>query len=180
MPMFTGVITQPADAPSINRCVLDAGPVAGGQSITIEGSDLQGCTVDIGGAAATSVVIADDGNSLTCVTPARTAGAKTVTVTNTKGTEAKANAFTYTAVPTISSLTPNTTANPGGGGSCTIAGTNFQVGCYVTWDGVVIGTKRNSATELVVIIPNHAAGAVNVNVTCPDAQVSANATYTYT
>lgn len=72
------------------------GTTAGGTALTITGTDFVGDeTVDVGGAAATSVVVVST-TSITCVTPARTAGAKAVTVTSpTKGVSNADVSFTY-------------------------------------------------------------------------------------
>lgn len=73
------------------------GPDAGGTAVTITGTDfLSGATVDFGGSAATSVVVASS-TSITCVTPAHAAGAVTVSVTDSDGTGSLANAYTYTS-----------------------------------------------------------------------------------
>jgi histidinol dehydrogenase len=50
--------------------------------------------VDIGGAAATGVVVVS-ATSITCVTPARTAGAKNITVTTPHGVSNTDIQFTY-------------------------------------------------------------------------------------
>lgn len=72
------------------------GTTAGGTALTITGTDFPAdATVDIGGAAATSVVVVDS-TTITCVTPARTAGAKAITVDSpTKGTSNTDVTFTY-------------------------------------------------------------------------------------
>ncbi|WP_433542066.1 IPT/TIG domain-containing protein (plasmid) [Streptosporangium sandarakinum] len=72
------------------------GPAAGGTPITIKGSDFTpGATVTVGGTAATSVVVVDD-KTITCVTPAKAAGAQAVAVTTDAGTATKAGGFTTT------------------------------------------------------------------------------------
>lgn len=89
---------QPPPAPTVTSVSPAAGGLDGGTPVTIEGTGFSSdTTVDIGGAAATSVVVVSS-TVLTCVTPARTAGAKTVTVTNTAGDGTLASGFTYTSV----------------------------------------------------------------------------------
>lgn len=89
---------QPPPAPTVTSVSPAAGGLDGGTPVTIEGTGFSSdTTVDIGGAAATSVVIVSS-TVLTCVTPARTAGAKTVTVTNSAGDGTLAAGFTYTSV----------------------------------------------------------------------------------
>jgi hypothetical protein len=71
------------------------GTTAGGTALTITGTGFEsGSTVDIGGAAATGVVVVS-ATSITCVTPARTAGAKNITVTTPHGVSNTDVQFTY-------------------------------------------------------------------------------------
>lgn len=71
------------------------GTTAGGTALTITGTGFTGATgVDIGGAAATSVVVVS-ATSITCVTPARTAGAKAITVTTPFGVSNTDITFLY-------------------------------------------------------------------------------------
>lgn len=71
------------------------GTTAGGTALTITGTGFEsGATVDIGGAAATSVVVVS-ATSITCVTPARSAGARAVTVTTPNGVSNTDVTFLY-------------------------------------------------------------------------------------
>lgn len=82
------------------------GPIAGGTAVTITGTDfLSGATVDFGGSAATSVVVVSP-TSITCVTPAHSAGSVTVSVTDSDGTGSVASAYLYTNP--ILDVTPST------------------------------------------------------------------------
>lgn len=83
------------DIPTVTSLAPSTGATAGGDAVTITGKDLTGATgVTFGGTAATSVVVVSD-TSITCVTPAKTAGAVTVAVTTPAGTGSKTTAFTY-------------------------------------------------------------------------------------
>lgn len=90
------------------------GCAAGGTSITISGTNfLNGATVSIGGVAASSVVFVNS-NTLTAVTPANSAGAMNVVVTNpdtSMGT--LTNGFTYSSAPTFAGLDSITPAIEG-------------------------------------------------------------------
>jgi IPT/TIG domain-containing protein len=67
---------------TIDSIVPALGPITGGTALTIKGSGFgNGATIDIGGSAATSVVIVDQ-FTITCVSPAHAVGAASVTVTN--------------------------------------------------------------------------------------------------
>lgn len=82
--------------PEITSITPDEGTSAGGTAVTIAGTGfVDGATVTIGGAAATSVVFVDD-TEITCVTPAGTVGAQDVVVTNPDtGTDTLTGGFTY-------------------------------------------------------------------------------------
>ena len=83
------------DAPTVTSLSPATGAAAGGTAVTITGKDLTGTTgVTFGGTAATSVVVVSD-TSVTCVTPAKTAGAYDVVATTPAGTGTKTNGFTY-------------------------------------------------------------------------------------
>lgn len=92
------IAIQPPPPPTVTTCVPEAGGVDGGTAVTLTGTGFTAdSTVDIGGTAATSVVVVNS-TTITCVTPARTAGAKTITVTNAGGSGTLASGFTYTSV----------------------------------------------------------------------------------
>jgi IPT/TIG domain/Dockerin type I domain len=76
--------------------------------------------------------------------------------------------LTFGSAPAISTITPasGTTA---GGIAVTITGTNFAFGSSVTIGGTA-ATSVVSSTQITATTPAHAAGAVNVVVTNPDAQ----------
>ncbi|SDH67577.1 IPT/TIG domain-containing protein [Sinosporangium album] len=84
-------------APTIESVTPVTGPAAGGTLVTIKVTNATpGTTVAFGGTAATSVTVVDD-TTITCLNPAKTAGAVAVAVTNDSATATAANAFTYTA-----------------------------------------------------------------------------------
>jgi phage/plasmid primase-like uncharacterized protein len=74
----------------------NAGLAAGGLAVTIKGTNLGGVTaLTMGGTTFTSIVIVDD-NTITAVTPAKTAGAYNVVATDDSGaTPTLTNGFTY-------------------------------------------------------------------------------------
>lgn len=95
-PMPTGSVGLPA--PTYTSLSVTSGSTAGGTATTITGTGFQsGATVTVGGASATSVVVVSS-TSITCVTPAGTAGAKDVVITNIDGKSVTGSgAFTYSA-----------------------------------------------------------------------------------
>ena len=90
------------DRPTVSDVSPDHGPLAGGTSVTITGTNFQiGCTVTFGGVAAIDVVVADP-QTITCTTPAHYPAVADVAVTNPNtavGTLTRA--FTYEGTPTI-------------------------------------------------------------------------------
>lgn len=81
---------------SIATVAPATGLAAGGTTLTITGTELDGVTaVTVKGVAATSVTVVSS-TKITCVTAAGTAGAGSVVLTDDSGTITKANAYTYT------------------------------------------------------------------------------------
>lgn len=75
-------IDSPLGTPTITGIVPDSGTMAGGTPVTISGSGFkQGSIVLFGGTPATSVVVALNGLTITCVTPAHPVGTYDVQVT---------------------------------------------------------------------------------------------------
>ena len=71
-------------------------PAAGGSTVVITGTYLDGITaITIGGTAATSFVVSQAGKVLSMVVPAKTAGTYNVVVTDDSGTVTATNALTF-------------------------------------------------------------------------------------
>jgi hypothetical protein len=167
--------------PSLTSVAPTSGPAAGGTTITLTGSNFAiGASVRVNGVSATSVTIVST-TTITAVTPAGTAGARTVQVTNPDGQSASlSSAFTYVAAPTISSVSP--ASGPTAGGTViTITGTGFVSGATVRVNGVAAtGVTFLSATQVRATTPAGTAGARAVQVTNPDGQsVSLANAFTY-
>jgi IPT/TIG domain len=91
--------TYAAAAPTVSSISPAVGPNTGGTAVTVSGTNLHSVagsaySLTVGGRAATSVVAAVDGTSLTAVVPAGSIGAAEVRVTNAGGTSAAAT-YTY-------------------------------------------------------------------------------------
>lgn len=83
------------EVPDLTSISPTSGSTSGGTTVTLTGTNLTGTTgVTFGGVAATSVTVVDD-TEVTCVTPAHSAGAVAVQVTNPAGNDSLAAAFTY-------------------------------------------------------------------------------------
>ena len=154
VPTFTGI------APA-------AGPIAGGNSVTITGTNLIGTTgVTFGGTAGTAVTVVS-ATQITVTAPAKAAGVVTIIVTTPGGTATGTNVYTYTAVPTFTAIAP-AYGRTAGGTSVTLTGTNFVTGATaVTFDGIAAPTFTVvSATQITATTPADA-GAATVTVTTP-------------
>ncbi len=177
---LTNGFTYQGPAPSITSLTPTSGTASGGTSVTIAGANFAtGAKVTFGGTAGTSVVVVS-ATTITVTTPAHTAGAVSVIVTNADGQSATlTNSFTYTAAaPTITRISP-TSGTRNGGTTVTISGMNFVSGATVTFGGTAAAVRSISATSISVRTPAHATGAVNVVVTNPSGQ-SATLTSGYT
>ncbi len=128
------------------------GTTLGGTMVEIAGSNFaEGIAVTIGGASCTGVSVLSS-SLLRCTTPAGTAGAQNVILTNPDTTTATGSgAFTYAAGVTVTNVSP--AIGPSSGGTpITITGTNFtNSGGNPTVDigGVTCGSLAYvSATEV--------------------------------
>ena len=169
--------------PTISSIVPNNGKPAGGDSITINGTNfLVGATVTINGTncVAPSPTILS-ATQILCTTPAKTAGSYDVVVTNPNSQSATSSlGFTYNPAPTISSITPNN-GSTNGGTSVTLAGTGFLQGATVTIGGNNCSNiSVASGTSLTCVTPAGSTGTVSTVVTNPDGQTFSLAnSYTY-
>jgi len=123
--------------PTISNVAPPSGMIAGGTTVTITGTNfIAGSTsVTIGGVAATGVTVTSP-TSLTCTTPAGTAGAKDVEVTVTGAAAAAtlSSGFTYMPCTTAASFTADSMS---GYAPLTVqfnaAGSSSDVNTY-SWD----------------------------------------------
>ena len=161
---FTITVNLPG--PSVTSVSPTSGPLAGGTSVVITGTNFTGATaVAFGGTAAASFTV----NSATQITATAPAGTGTVDVrvTTPIGTSATsaADQYTYVAAPTVTSISP--TAGPTGGGtSVVITGTNFTGATAVSFGATAAtGFTVNSATQITATAPAGSTGTVDVRVT---------------
>jgi photosystem II stability/assembly factor-like uncharacterized protein len=157
--------------PTVTGVSPSLGPVSGGTTVTITGTGFEtGASAVIGCAAATEVAVVS-ATSITAVTPACPAGTVSVTVYNADGSSGtRSSAFTFGTRPRADSIRPNS-GSTAGGTVVTISGVNFQDGATVTLGGLpATGVTVLGSTSIRATTPAHAAGAVSVVVTNPDAQ----------
>jgi hypothetical protein len=166
---MTGILPTPSvRITTVNPAI---GPTVGNQLVALSGANFDsGTTVTFDGEPATSISISSS-TTLTCRTPAHSAGVVSVVGSNTDATVSTlANSYTYILpTPAITLISPNT-GSTAGGLSVTITGSNFASGATLTVGGVAVIPASVSATTLVFMTPAHNNGAVDVVVINPDAQ----------
>ncbi|MCL4433930.1 MAG: IPT/TIG domain-containing protein, partial [Actinobacteria bacterium] len=176
----------PPPAPVVTSVSPTSGPVAGGTTVTIDGSNLFGTAyVFFGNIAATSFSIVSS-TEIQAISPPGQAGTVNITVTSPGGTSSTSSAdeFTYQAPapprPTVTSITP-TSGPTAGGTSVTITGTNFTSSATVMF-GTITATAVtvNSATSITATSPAESPGTVNVTVTTTGGTSSISSTDQFT
>ncbi len=166
--------------PTLSSVIPNIGTTAGGTAVTLTGTNFTGATaVTIGGAAATSVSVTN-ATTLTCTTPAGSAGSASVLVTTPGGSNAANTLYSYVVpAPTVTAVSP-ASGSTLGGTSVTITGTDFTGATSVT----IGGTAATSvvvvdATTLTATTPAGSAGSASVLVTTPGGTNAANTLFTY-
>jgi hypothetical protein len=158
-------------APAITSVAPNAGPTGGGNTVTIKGSGFvpgaKARFLSSGSLLSTTFV---SSTQLKVVAPAHAAQLVDVFVTTPAGTSPATvgDRYTFEVTPAISGLSPNV-GPTGGGNTVTINGSGFVSGATVKFStaGSSLPTTFVSSTQLKVVAPAHAAGAVDVFVTTP-------------
>ena len=164
-----GTPASAASAPTVTAVSPTAGPLTGGNTVTLTGTTFTGASkVLFGTLPATRFAVAS-ATKITAVVPAAAAGTVNVRVTTPSGTSAGApqNRYTYQAVPTVTAVSP--TEGPlAGANTVTLTGTSFTGASKVLF-GSRPATRLTvvSATKITAVAPGGAPGTVNVRVTTP-------------
>lgn len=161
-------------APSVTSISPDNGDTAGGNQVTITGSNFVAPPVVLFGTTAATVV-SSNGTSITVLVPPGIDGQVNVVVRNAGNlTATLTNGYRYNAPnvpPTVTAIAP--ALGPADGGTnVTIDGTNFKTGAEVTFlVGATPLPATNvalvSATRLTATTPAHAPGLATVTVRNP-------------
>ena len=168
---------------SITSITPSSGSTAGGTSITITGTGFAaGATVTVDGNACTSIVIVS-ATSITCTTPAGTAGAKNVVVTHSDtGPLTLTGGFTYQtlAAPafTLSSSSESRTVNTVATGF-TVTSTGGAIASFAI-NATPPGMSFNTTTGALSGTPNTVASATTYTITATNASGSATQSFTLT
>ena len=155
--------------PSVSGVFPTAGPLQGGEAVTIAGSGfVSGSTVSFGGVASPAVTVNSD-TLITAVAPAAAAGTVDILVTTpvATSTASAADQFTSEDAPTVSAVSPN--GGPHAGGTVvTITGTGFVPGASVDFGSTAASSVTViSPTTISATSPGLYANAVVVSVTTP-------------
>ncbi|OWK44285.1 Alpha-L-arabinofuranosidase-like protein [Fimbriiglobus ruber] len=163
------LVLSPAPAapptPTVTRVSPPSGPVAGGTTVTITGTNLVGATaVQFGGTGA--AIVSDMATQIVATSPAGSAGSVDVTVTTTAGTSltSAADVFTYVAPPAVTDVGPASGPDTGGT-TVTISGTDLAGATGLAFGGTLATIASDTATQIVATSPAGMAGPVDVIVT---------------
>jgi hypothetical protein len=162
----------------------DAGPLKGGNTVKITGSEFApGATVAFGSTASPAVTSISS-KLLKVVVPAGSAGVVDVTVTSPDGSATSpistADEYTYDPVPAVTGASPHR-GSTNGGNTVTISGTGFGPGSTVLFGKVASPSVTYvSTTELEAVAPAEAAGHVNVFVSTPGGKSATSSADRYT
>ena len=162
--------------PTVTGLSASAGPLSGGGTTVIAGTNLSGATgVSFGGTAATILSRTDDTIAVT-IPPVGSAGARNVTVTTWAGTSSQVVAYTYVVAPVVNALIPSS-GSTAGGTTVEITGTDLG-GASVSVNGNAVATTVNTANSIEWVTPAGVAGPAVVAVTTSGGTVMAG-TFTY-
>lgn len=168
----------------ITKVAPNKGPTAGGQTVTITGTNFTGATaVNFGTTHAASFTVVS-ATQITAKTPTLSPALVDVRVTTPSGTSAivTADHYTFVAPPTVTLVSPSSGTHLGGT-TVTITGTNLTGATSIKFGAtpaasftVVSGTKITAKT------PAHPAGKIDVRVTTAGGRsaIVAGDKYTFT
>jgi hypothetical protein len=168
-----------AAAPTVTAANPISGPASGGTNVTITGTGFLSPVRVFFGAVEAAAVRFVSATSVEATTAAG-AGLVGVEVRNPDGQSGdRAGTFTFNAAPTFTAVNVNSGAAIGKT-TVVITGTGFVDKPVVLFDANEARVTFDGATQLTVISPGHAAGAVAITIRNPDGQsVAANAAFTY-
>ena len=176
IPSLQSILLITTAPPTITNVSPSAGPAAGGQAVTLTGTNLLRAGVTIGGSKAT--VTGTTSTTATFTTPAHAVGGVDISVAAAGGSVTAAGAYTYVPLAAITDISPNSGPTTGGQ-TVTITGTNLSNATAVTFGGFPGAVVSNTATSITVFTPAFAAGAVDVAVTTAGGTKTSSGGYTY-
>jgi hypothetical protein len=160
--------------PSVKSVTPTSGPVAGGTTVTITGSNFTNATSVSFGSTTTSNFTVDSDTQITALSP-QGSGTVDVTVTTPNGTSAKSQAdqLSYIPPPTVTGINPASGPTTGGT-KVTITGSNFTGATSVSFGTTATNNFTvDSDTQITVVSPA-GSGTVDVTVTTPEGTSTAS------
>ncbi|MFF1907527.1 IPT/TIG domain-containing protein, partial [Kitasatospora sp. NPDC058218] len=157
--------------------VPNQGPLSGGNTVTLTGTNLTTTTaVKFGASAAPSFTIASD-SVITATAPPSTAGPVNITVTTPGGTSTPNVFYYYVNIPTLTSTVPN--QGPlSGGNTVTLTGTNLTTTTAVKFGASAATSFTIASDSVITAVSPSGSGTVQVTATTPGG-TSNGLTYTY-
>ncbi|MGV3624442.1 MAG: IPT/TIG domain-containing protein, partial [Archangium sp.] len=177
---LAGAFTLDA-APAVASLSPIGGSTAGGTVVTLTGAGFRtGAEVLFGSTPATAVTVVSD-TELTATTAMHPIGVVSVTVRNTDGqTGTLDRSFRFVDPPSLTAIAP-ASGDAAGGTTVRLTGAGFSASATVTFGGTAATqVTLVSGTELDVVAPAHATGAVDVAVTVDGATATLAGAFTYT
>ena len=182
---ITITFTNLSPRPAVTSVSPTSGPAAGGNSVTITGTDFKATaannTVKFGATTVPTIDITSASTTQLVVNAPAGVGTVDVTVATLGGTSATsaADQYTYIQPPTVSAISP-ISGPTAGGTAVTITGTHFTGTTGVTIGGVAAtGVTVVDDTTITATAPAHGPGAVSVLVSTSAGTNAANSLYTY-
>ncbi|MPZ17152.1 MAG: hypothetical protein GEV06_04460 [Luteitalea sp.] len=143
--------------PTIVSVTPPSGPVSGGTTVTITGTNFNGTSVAFGGVDGTNLTVLSSTTLVVDTPPAPggSTGSVDVVVTTENGSAMFQAGFTYFGTnvipPEITSVDP---ASGNASENVTVMGTGFQLNATVTICGQIVATVFGSATEVSFTAPS--------------------------
>ena len=164
--------THPHEPPHVTAVTPNEGPTAGGETVTITGTELEEATaVTFNGHAASSFTV-ESPEQITAVTPAEPVGAGEVLVTTPSGTSQSGVGFTVLALPVVKRIAPSN--GPSAGGTTVqIYGSGFLTGSEVSFGATPAASVSVVSEKQITAVSPAGLGTVSVSVTVPHAGTSA-------
>jgi hypothetical protein len=161
--------------PTVTSLVSNDGPTAGGNTVTITGTNMRsGATVRFAYRTSSTVTFVSP-TQLKAVAPAGAAGSVNVTVTTPVGTSPTSPKDLYAyGPPTISSLSPMSGIT---GSTVTISGSGLVPGMTVRFGSLTSQVMISSGTQINAVVPN---GAGPASISATDAQGTATSKSQFT
>ncbi|WP_280299848.1 beta strand repeat-containing protein, partial [Nocardia abscessus] len=157
-----GVAYTYIPVPALANVVPNSGPVAGGTTVVLTGTDLTGTTaVDFGATPAASFTV-DSATQITAVSPAGT-GTVQVTATTAGGTS-NGVAYTFVPVPALTTVVPNS-GSAAGGTTVVLTGTDLTGATDVSFGATPATSFTVDSATQITAVSSAGTGTVQVTIT---------------